>query len=138
MRKIVIDTREKRGYSFPDSVRRKLEAGDYSLDGLESNVTIERKSIDDLVNTILRGKHRFANELRKLQLYDHAFIVIEGSIENMLSGDYKSQLKPEAFLGMVCTLQLQYHPVHIIFAGDRAHAYAWVAETLKLVDARYP
>jgi ERCC4-type nuclease len=138
MRRIVVDTREKREYSFPDSIRRKLDAGDYSLDGLTDHITIERKSLDDLVNTLLRGKRRFAAELRKLQLYDHAYIVVEGSIEDIVSGSYQSQLKPEALLGMVCSLNLQYHPVHIIFAGDRVHAYAWVAETLKLIDGRYP
>ena len=43
MWRIIVDTREQSGYSFSvPTVRRKLEAGDYSVKGLEERVAVER------------------------------------------------------------------------------------------------
>ncbi len=43
MFRIVIDTREQAEYSFAcETVRRKLEAGDYSVDGYENVVAVDR------------------------------------------------------------------------------------------------
>jgi DNA excision repair protein ERCC-4 len=137
MRPVVIDTREQRPYSFAGSVHKALPAGDYSLEGLETVVAIERKSLEDWVNTLLRGKERFRKELTKLQSYAFAAVVIEGSVPDILAGDYKSNLAPAALLGMTTAVMIAYHPVHIIFANDRPHAYALVDELLKLADKHY-
>ena len=52
------DTREQEVYTFDaarvTTVRRALPAGDYSLDGLEDRVAIERKTVEDLVSTMER------------------------------------------------------------------------------------
>jgi len=58
---IVVDTREQDEYTFGDAdvVRRKLDAGDYSIAGLENRVAIERKNINDFVNTVIYQKERF-------------------------------------------------------------------------------
>lgn len=131
---IVIDTREQRPYDFPGTttVRRALPSGDYSLDGLENCIAIERKSLDDWINTILRSRARFRRELRQLQSYEFAAIVIEASIADILSGNYKSQISPESLLGLTCKIMQSYPPVQVIFAGDRPHAARIVEELLML------
>jgi ERCC4-type nuclease len=136
-RRIVVDSREQRPYDFENSVVRKLDAGDYSLEGLENCIAFERKSLDDYVGTLLRGKSRFSVELRKLQTYDFACVVIEGSLRDFSEHNYNSQLKPQALLGMTSALMLEYQPVHIIFAEDRPHAYALIGELFLLIDKRY-
>ena len=81
---IIIDTREQEGYSFDPrlaaTVRRALPAGDYSVAGLESTVAVERKSLDDFVSTVIHGRERFRNELRKLAGYRAACVVVEAGM----------------------------------------------------------
>ena len=68
--KVIIDTREQLPYSFDDekveAVPKKLGAGDYSLEGYEDRVAVERKTMDDFVNSVVHGRKRFYKELRKL------------------------------------------------------------------------
>ena len=54
---IIRDTREQNGYTFgflpQDQVKvATLPTGDYSIEGLEDQVTIERKSLADAFGTI--------------------------------------------------------------------------------------
>ena len=134
---IIIDTREQRRYDFPDAIHRALPSGDYSLEGLEETFAIERKSLADWVNTVVHNRRRFCAELKRLQAYDFAAVVIESSFADILRGDYRSDVTPQALLGITVGLMQAYHPVHIVMAGDRPHAYAVVAELLKLGAKRY-
>ncbi|MEN6582999.1 MAG: ERCC4 domain-containing protein [Armatimonadota bacterium] len=135
-RQIVIDSREQRPYFFDNAIRAALPAGDYSLEGLETTIAIERKSLQDWINTILRSKRRFRAELEKLQSYKFAAVVIESSVAEILSGDYRSDVSPQSLLGLTASIMQSYTPVHIILAGDRPHAAALVAELLKLGGER--
>ena len=60
---VVVDTREQEPYHFdPESVtatRRALPAGDYSLERWEDQVAVERKTLEDLVGTVIRSRKRF-------------------------------------------------------------------------------
>jgi ERCC4-type nuclease len=136
-RRIVIDTREQRPYSFEGSVRKALPSGDYSIEGLESCFAIERKSLDDWVNTVLRSRSRFTRELIRLRDYEFAAIVIEGSVADILQGNYKSEVKPDALLGITAGIMQSFSPVHVLFAGDRPHAYALVTKLLELGEKKY-
>jgi ERCC4-type nuclease len=134
---IIIDTREQHPWAFKNSVRRALPSGDYSLEGLEDCFAIERKSLADWVNTVVHNKRRFRAELTRLQAYEFAAVVIESSYADILRGDYRSDIAPQALLGITVGLMQAYHPVHFVMAGDRPHAYAVVAELLKLGAKRY-
>ena len=143
MRRIITDTREQRPYTLtiPDKyeiIRRALPAGDYSIEGLETLISIERKSLDDWIGTILNSRGRFRRELLKLQNYCFAAVVIEGSVSDILAGSYISNVKPDALLGMSCQLMLQYSPIHFVYAGDRPHAARMVSELLILADRNIP
>lgn len=135
--RIIVDTREQRPYSFNNMRKKALIAGDYSIEGLEEKIAIERKSLEDWINTILRSKRRFSIELRKLQSFDFAAIVIEGSLSDILAGNYKSDVKPDALLGMTVGIMQEYQPVQIIFADDRPHAYAIVKKMLEIGADNY-
>lgn len=137
MTRVVVDSREQRPYAFAGSVRKALPAGDYSLEGLENQFAIERKSLDDFVSTVVRDGKRFAVELRKLQGYDLAFVIIEGSVSEILSGGYVSKIHPQALLGMTTKLMLDYQPVHFLFCHDRPHAYAVVSRLLELTAQKF-
>ena len=79
---IVIDTREQLALGF-DKYRNvttdthKLDAGDYSIKGFESSISFERKSIQDLVGTLVGGHERFLRELERMKDYEEKYILVE-------------------------------------------------------------
>lgn len=77
---IIIDTREQRPLEFLHlpSERGTLHSGDYSIVGLENDFAIERKSVDDLCQSVTRGRERFERELHRLRGFDFARILIVG------------------------------------------------------------
>ena len=138
---IIIDSREQRPYSFSNRVThliQALPAGDYSLQGFEDKVAIERKSLDDLVNTVVHERERFERELVILKDYRYAWIVVEGSWEMIVNENYRSRVTPQSLIGIVTSLMTDYIPV--VFAGNRVLA-AMVTESLllrahkRLIDA---
>jgi ERCC4-type nuclease len=117
---IIVDTREKNEYTFGDivTIRQKLDAGDYSVAGLEDRVAIERKNIDDFVNTVIYHKERFHNELCALARMDFAAIVVEASLSDILEHRYKSGVRPASVIEATISIMLAYR-VPIIMASDR-------------------
>ena len=56
---VVIDSREQMPLDFgPEvpTVRRKLDAGDYSAAGFEHRLAVERKSLSDLLGSLTRDR----------------------------------------------------------------------------------
>lgn len=126
---IVVDTREQEPYAFDPErvtiVRRALPAGDYSLDGHETAIAAERKSIDDYVASVVRGRDRFARELRILSGYDVACVVVEATLEDILAHRYRSDAHPNAVLGATLSIIID-RSVPVFFCGDRQIARRFV------------
>lgn len=124
---IVIDTREQRPYSFEGlaTVSKALPAGDYSIAGAESQFAIERKSLDDFVNTVIHNADRFANELRALATYDRAAIVVEASWDDVTAHRYTSKARPESVKTIAQALMVGYD-IPVYFMGDRIAAREFV------------
>jgi ERCC4-type nuclease len=122
---IVIDSREKEPYSFDprsaSTVRRALPAGDYSIAGLEDQVAVERKTLDDFVSTVIHRRRRFRDELLKLSRYRAACIVVEAELLDVLSQRYRGQARPEAIVGSMLSILLDYG-VPVLFCGNRQAA----------------
>lgn len=117
---IIIDTREKDEYTFGDivTIRQKLDAGDYSVAGLEDCIVIERKNLDDFVGTVIYQKDRFHNELCALARMDFAAIVVEASLTDILEHRYKSGVLPASVIGAAVAVMVEYR-IPIIFCGNR-------------------
>uniref|UniRef100_A0A6M3JAL8 Putative nuclease n=1 Tax=viral metagenome TaxID=1070528 RepID=A0A6M3JAL8_9ZZZZ len=132
---VVVDDREKLPWTFagvPGVTTRpgRLRAGDYSVEGLEGRVALERKSLKDLVRTISVTRDRFFGELRLLAGYRYAAIVVEGSVEDVLSGRYDSDASPESVLGSVAAIEVGWR-VPVVWAGPRPVAQAYAALLLR-------
>jgi len=122
MMTVVIDTREQLEYAFSvPSVRRKLEAGDYSVEGFEDRVAVERKSMADFVSTVIRGRKRFHKELEKLRHYEAACVVVEGNFRDLLEGRYLSDVHPNALAGSIASIIIDFG-VPVYFCSDRQAA----------------
>lgn len=98
---ILIDTREQRPWTFADLPTRRatLSAGDYTVEGLEGRVAIERKSTADLIGTLTFGRERFERELDRLSSYQRALILVEGDLSTIIEGRYRSQVRPQSLVG---------------------------------------
>jgi ERCC4-type nuclease len=130
---LVVDTREQAPFVFDatrvSTVRRALKAGDYSVEGLESQVAVERKSLDDFVGTVIRAQGRFEVELEHLGGYAFACVVVEASIEDVLSHRYRMAVHPNSVLGAAVAITVD-HRIPVFFCGSRPHACLFTEKLL--------
>jgi DNA excision repair protein ERCC-4 len=126
---IVVDTREQEPYAFdPERViatRKALPAGDYSIEGHEDSVAVERKTLEDFVSTVIRSRKRFKKELQRLSGYEFACIVVEADLDDILGGRYRSGAHPNAILGSVLSIVVDFG-IPIFFCSDRQAACRFV------------
>jgi len=131
---IVVDTREKAPYEFDPAwvrtVRKALPAGDYSLVGREEDVAIERKTLDDYVNSIITHWGRFRRVVQKLGGYRMGCIVVEAALEDVEGRRYRSAVHPNAVLGRTQAIASAYH-VPVYFLGTRPLARRFVLDQLR-------
>lgn len=129
---IIIDTREQLPYEFSDRVcalRGTLAAGDYSLVGYETEVALERKSLNDYVSTVIGQRERFANELKKLQNYIDKAIVVEADPSHIFEHAYTSNASPASVWGATISIIIDYS-IPIYFLGTRPVAVRFVEDFL--------
>jgi len=79
--KIIVDSREQTPFEYEDSVVKKLDAGDYSVEDYEDEIAVERKGIGDAISSVLQGRVRFEKEWNRAKELKRFFIVIEGTQE---------------------------------------------------------
>lgn len=129
---VVIDTREQHPYEFSSRVsfvRAALPAGDYSLEGLEHSVAVERKTAEDFAKTVIRGRERFRKELLKLQSYSLACIVVETDLESILGGLYGTGAHPKSVVGAAMSIIVDYG-IPVYFCSTRQCARHFTEEFL--------
>lgn len=96
---VIIDTREQHPYSFtgfkgdarqgnlpliiPTHVS-KLDSGDYSIQGFENQISVERKSLADFYSTLTTGRRRFEAEMLRLSSMEVAAVVVEASLTDLI------------------------------------------------------
>lgn len=116
---LIVDTREQRPYKFATpSETGTLHVGDYSIQGHESRVAVERKSFQDLIGSITTGRERFENEFKRARDAGMAFfVVVEGRYEDLAAGKYRSQMSPKSATGTVLSWSVRYH-VPFVFVGN--------------------
>jgi len=136
---IIIDTREQEAYEFdPETVEVKhqaLSTGDYSLDGFEDRVCIERKSLQDYVQSVIKQRDRFLKEVKKLSEIPHCSIVVECDLADIMGKRYRSGAHPNSVLGAILSLMID-HQVPVCFCSDRQLAKTFVEGYLKRVNRK--
>jgi len=138
--RIIIDTREQESYSFDPRiaavVRRELPAGDYSVEGLEERVAVERKSLDDFVSTVIHSRERFREELRRLGGYRAACVVVEAGLDAIVEKRYRGAAHQNAVLGSALSIILDFG-VPVFFCSNRQIACHFVQAYLLAAHARW-
>lgn len=125
--RITTDNREQCAFTFEherydvEVVQGTLTVGDYSLQGLEDKISVERKSLSDLVQCLGRERERFERELQRGAALDAFAVVVEASWVDLAGGNYRSQLNPHAACQSVLAFAGRYR-TPFLFAGNRAAA----------------
>lgn len=132
---VIVDTREKQPWNFNSSrvlgrEVTKLDTGDYTVEGVEDKLCIDRKaSVSELAQNITTK--RFVNELKRIKEFPHAFLILEFSASDVFNFPDSADLPPAVkkrirvngnFL-MRCLSRMQIkYDFNIIFAGNRSNA----------------
>jgi ERCC4-type nuclease len=132
--KIIVDTREQNPLWTNDITRTKLDVGDYSLERLEKEIAIERKSLIDLFGTLGKGHKRFKKELERSKNLKYFAIVIEGNVSDInnkkFEGSYHSKIKGFVILKILFTIHLKYK-IPIFFCKDRSESKLLIKELFR-------
>jgi len=136
--KILVDSREQKPWEFSieentksgfitkitSSEVIKLDQGDYTVEGLEDKIIIERKSglCELFVNyTPIENKKRLEAEFVRMQGIKHKYIVIESNLDadtmRMSLQQFKYPIPASKIVAWILELELKYQ-VTPIFAGN--------------------
>lgn len=126
--RIIIDTREQTPLDFGDveTVRAKLDEGDYSLEGLEQYVAIERKSKEDMWGCVGGSRDRFESCLARLSLLDRSAVVIECTLADFkVRPRHVKRITVATAVHSCISWQVQYN-VPFVWIDSRRDAAAWI------------
>lgn len=95
---------------------------DYSIDGLEYEIQIERKSLSDLYSTLGQRRFEFQAEIQVLNECEFAAVVIEADWQTiLLSPPPNAQMPPKVVSRTILSWSLRYPRVHWLCAMNRRH-----------------
>ena len=123
---VLIDTREKLPFDFSrfpnwiaEEKRQKLKAGDYSAEGMEKLLVLERKTLSDLITTLMQDRPRFFRLCEQLAKYRWRALLVEASYEDIKSpydADY-TLAHPNAVSGTLDALEAKFG-IPVIYASQ--------------------
>ena len=141
---IIIDTREQQPWSFEHyaTANKKLDTGDYSIEGLEHLLGIERKkSISEFANNITES--RFKDVVMRMSQLKYSFLLLEFDLKDVLIYPVgstvpkkmwdKIKISPAFLIKHLLELQLN-HNIKVIFCGSSSNAEKIAEHILKKVN----
>ena len=150
---VIKDTREQDGYYFKDyntcagMVERKLDTGDYSIEGLEDKICIERKGcVEELATNLGQKKYAFLDEIERMKPFPHKFLILEFSLEELakfpeetrIPLKNKASVKITGKYMMKCLFEFAlYNNVQVMFCGNKYNGFLAVSSILKRVHEMY-
>ena len=144
---IIVDTREQIPWEFGFHVtsHKKLNTGDYSIEGLEHILCIERKrSVSEIANNI--SEPRFKDVLDRMDKIKHSFILLEFSLDDLYSFPVGSDIPEKLWDKIKITskyllkylIQIQLNRnIHIIFCGSPDNAEKMAISIMKRIYEKY-
>lgn len=129
---IIVDTREKSPHTYKKAKDnngfkiQKLDVGDYSLEGFEDYVVVERKNgVDELVNCFGTERKRFMRELDSLSDVPFKYIVVEEGLSRVFGKRRFSRMAPKCFLSNVFSIIVK-RGIPVFFCKNRSEAHATI------------
>ena len=138
---VLVDTREQEPFALyanhPNWIagerRTALKTGDYTVEGMESLLALERKSLADLVACTVGDRARFIACCDRLGKFRWKAILVEASYEDIKGGfdqfDIPSEVHPNAACGTLDAIEAKFNiPIiytsrHWELAAERAASW---------------
>ena len=116
---ILVDTREKYPFDFSKfknwiagEKNQAIKVGDYSIEGMETLLVLERKTLSDLITTLIQQRTRFFKLCEKMTKYRWRALLIEASYEDIKSpydyDEFCTSAHPNAVSGTLDALEARY------------------------------
>lgn len=150
---VIKDTREQDGYYFSafntcaGMIEHKLDTGDYTIQGLEDKLCIERKGcVEELAVNLGQKKHAFLDEIERMRDFPHKFLVLEFSLDDLLKfpDETRIPVKNKASLKITgkymikCLFEFAlYNNVQVLFCGNKHSAFLAVSSLMKRINEMY-
>lgn len=138
---IIIDTREQKPWYFPNytTANKKLDTGDYSIEGLEDVLAIERKkSVSEIANNIT--EKRFKDVLERLKNTKYAFMLMEFDLKDVMNFPIgsnvpqrvwsKLRISSNFIIKNLVEFQTQYN-INLLFCGSPSNAAKMATSILR-------
>ena len=121
--RIVIDTREQAPYRFAEyeTIRKGIKSGDYSLEGYENHVAVERKSHADAYGCVGASRKRFEECLGRLSLLDRACVVIECGLSEFAVPPSRTRVDARMAVGSYISWSVKYR-IPVYWCDTREYA----------------
>lgn len=144
---IIVDTREQHPWVFKEfaTAKRKLDTGDYSIEGLEDKLCIERKNGMAEIATNMT-ESRFPDVIERMSKYPHSYILIECNYDQLMNYPRGSdvpqrlwsniKITPGFILKFLTQLSVS-HNIHVIFCGNAEWAEKTALSIMKRVREHY-
>lgn len=137
--RIIVDSREQDLFNYKifnkngiQTVRSKLDVGDYAIqykNGYIPGIVIERKaSCEELLSNLTdkrKDEHelnRFYRELKRSKQQGLKVILLiedENFYTNIIKGNYRNKINPNAAKGMIFSLESKYPNLHILWMNKK-------------------
>lgn len=144
---VVQDSREQTPLEFSSAsidytIVDTLKTGDYTIEGLEDVLCIERKgSLLEFYKNITQP--RFWREMERMQNYKYRFLVLEFGVDKVETFPYSLD-KPKSFIEQlqmtaqylmrcISVIQVKYN-INVVFAENRSLATYLITNIMKRVN----
>lgn len=144
--KVLKDSSEKKGWIFDEDDNcsgcdiKSLDTGDYTIEGYEDFVCIERKATAaEVAQNLIQP--RFFRELERMLVFPVRLLVLEFSMQDLIRFPEGSSIpdrkKPTKLHGgfllkELSSIQLRYG-IHPIFCDNRHNAYKYTCSLFKRI-----
>ncbi|MCP4507986.1 MAG: hypothetical protein GY826_16580, partial [Fuerstiella sp.] len=109
-----------------------LGLADYSIRGMEEDIQIERKSLEDLLGTLSGRRENFEAEIARLDgLCSYAAIVCEAQWSDILHDTHEHGPRAKSVSRTFLSWSIKYPRVHWIMCAGREHAEIVTYQLLK-------
>lgn len=136
--KIVVDTNEQKPYKFGKIpiINKSLNAGDYSIEGMEHLISIERKSQIDFYGSIGNERDRFNRMWQRLSYHFFVGLVIECDELNLMNPEYTySEINQNTVYATINSYEIK-RGIHVYY-GDRKACALKIANWLLVFYKNY-
>lgn len=150
---VIKDTREQEGYYFSSfntcagMVEHKLDTGDYTIQGLEDKICVERKGcVEELAVNLGQKKHAFLDEIERMKNFEHKFLILEFSLDDLLKFPDETRIPIKNKLSLKitgkymikCLLEFSlYNNINVLFCGNKHSAFLAVSSLFKRINEMY-